>query len=258
MLQLAFDLSGPVISVALFEQAKLLAAVKSQGQKQHAETLFPYIEQVLKMAGKKKSELELISVCTGPGSFTGIRMAISAAKVMAWALQIPLCAASSLEVMHETYRAAAPFRLALIDARGSRVYASLYANNTLYLPEDKYELSEIIACLAKLKQENTAQANSTQQASTEVLVFGDGVSKLLAEEVGEFNLRSVDPSPGAISAEKLALIGQRAAAKGEFIEPLALAANYCSLSQAERLRIEAEKKRQTEAASLAQSEQEES
>lgn len=94
---LAFDTSTSSLAVAVMENGQLLAEQNIHAERNHSAYLVTAIEKALKAAGITKQELDGIAVGVGPGSYTGIRIAVTTAKTLAWALQIPLFGISSLE-----------------------------------------------------------------------------------------------------------------------------------------------------------------
>lgn len=87
---LALDTATQVSGVAVASEKKLAAELTMQGRLTHSETLMPHVRQVLQMAGVRKEQLAGIAVSQGPGSFTGLRIGLAAAKAMAYALKLPL------------------------------------------------------------------------------------------------------------------------------------------------------------------------
>jgi len=87
---LSIDTSSAVSSVAVLSAERVAAEISMQGALTHSETLMPHIETAIRMARVEKSELEGIAVSIGPGSFTGLRIGLASAKMMAYALHIPL------------------------------------------------------------------------------------------------------------------------------------------------------------------------
>lgn len=126
MIGLAFDASAKSASVAVFEEEKLLCSKSIENGNTHSEELMALMDEVLKEAGTEVSELGAIYVANGPGSFTGIRIALSLAKGLAHALQIPVYPVSTLEGL--SYHGATHRGLIcpIMDARRSRVYCALY------------------------------------------------------------------------------------------------------------------------------------
>ncbi len=219
MLQLAFEMTGPVLSAAVLDGEDVFAYELSRSQKQHAETMFPLFQKVLDEAGKSLDDLDFLAVTNGPGSFTGIRMAVTAAKLLTWGRELPLVVASSLAVMADPYRDDPVATLPLIDARGTRVYSSLGTT----VPEDKYEIAELAARvkdLGALRLVGTGAENFAAHA---------------AEHHPGLRLEIADASPESLNAQALGHLARRKAMAGEFADPFLVRANYCSVSQAERL-----------------------
>lgn len=140
---LALETSGPVGSVALAVDGTVLARTFLGEPSGHAASLIPAVGQVLDEAGVGRGELTGIVVGSGPGSFTGVRVAAAAAKGLAHALKIPLWPVSSFLGAALTEQAlpgdAGPWglppdsvgahlhtRYILFDARGDRVFAAAY------------------------------------------------------------------------------------------------------------------------------------
>jgi tRNA threonylcarbamoyladenosine biosynthesis protein TsaB len=99
VLILAFDCSSPAGSVALLEGSNVLAREALDPAKRSAVTLAPAIASVLRLAGKDSGELDLVATTIGPGSFTGLRVGVTMAKTLAYALQCDLIGLNTLEVM---------------------------------------------------------------------------------------------------------------------------------------------------------------
>ncbi|HEY4389743.1 MAG TPA: tRNA (adenosine(37)-N6)-threonylcarbamoyltransferase complex dimerization subunit type 1 TsaB [Paenibacillus sp.] len=94
---LAFDTSTSSLAVAVMANGKLLAEQNILAERNHSAYLVTAIEKALELASLTKQELDGIVVGVGPGSYTGIRIAVTTAKTLAWALNIPVFGISSLE-----------------------------------------------------------------------------------------------------------------------------------------------------------------
>ena len=99
MLILAFDCSSHLGSVAVLDGPQLLASEKLDPAKRSAQTLAPAIEKCLKTAGRKSREIQLIVTTIGPGSFTGLRVGVTLAKTLAYALKCDLVGLNTLDVL---------------------------------------------------------------------------------------------------------------------------------------------------------------
>ncbi len=126
MLILALETSSMVSSVAIASEQKLIAELTVQTRLTHSETLMPHIEQVLHLAGIQKEQLEGIAVSIGPGSFTGLRIGLAAAKGMAYALQLPIVGCSTLEALAWHCPIEGIYAGSLVDAQKGNAYAGFY------------------------------------------------------------------------------------------------------------------------------------
>jgi tRNA threonylcarbamoyladenosine biosynthesis protein TsaB len=99
VLILAFDCSSSFGSVAVSEGLQVLASEKLDPAKRSAQTLAPAIEQCLKAAGRNTREVQLIATTVGPGSFTGLRVGVTMAKTLAYALGCDLMGLNTLDVL---------------------------------------------------------------------------------------------------------------------------------------------------------------
>jgi len=123
---LCIDTSTPVGSLALVSQSGLLASNTQNSPSSHMERLITTAQSLLAGLGLEPAELGGVAVASGPGSFTGLRIAASTAKTLAWAVKKPLYAIGSLKAL--AFGAAA-FRLpvcAIFDAGQNELYAACY------------------------------------------------------------------------------------------------------------------------------------
>ena len=91
---LALETAAKAVSAAVTEDGKVLAAAFQDTGLTHSRTLIPLVELLLKNTGMSAADLDAVAVSAGPGSFTGVRIGVSAAKGLAWAADKP-CADSS-------------------------------------------------------------------------------------------------------------------------------------------------------------------
>ena len=94
---LAFDCALEARSAALFEGPRLVAGRQEEGPRRHAERLLPLITETLAAAAWRFADLDLICLTRGPGSFTGLRIGLAAARGLAVALDVPVLGLSTLE-----------------------------------------------------------------------------------------------------------------------------------------------------------------
>ena len=94
MISLLLDTSNQALSVAVNRDSKMVAEINTNYKKTHSETLVDNIQKVLEIADIKKSQLDRIIVAKGPGSYTGVRIGITVAKMLAKQLNIPVYSVS--------------------------------------------------------------------------------------------------------------------------------------------------------------------
>ena len=99
MLTLALESSAKAASAALFEDGKMLGLSIQTAGLTHSRTLLPMAEDLLKNMDKRITDVGLVAVACGPGSFTGLRIGMAEAKGLCWALEIPAVGVSTLEAM---------------------------------------------------------------------------------------------------------------------------------------------------------------
>ena len=229
MLILAFETSAKAGSVALLENGRLLAENYQNTGLTHSQTLMVMAEDMLKAAGKTVADLTAVAVAEGPGSFTGVRIGVAAAKGMSWGAQLPCCGVSTLEAMAKTLGAWDGFVCACMDARRSQVYNALFAVHGGKL--ERITPDRAIA-LADLKEE-------LKNLEKPIFLVGDGSNlcyNTLLEEVPNLVL----PPEHRLHqrASGVALVAAEKIAAGETCDGNALTPNYLRLSQAERERAE--------------------
>ncbi|MDT2736984.1 tRNA (adenosine(37)-N6)-threonylcarbamoyltransferase complex dimerization subunit type 1 TsaB [Enterococcus pseudoavium] len=122
---LAMDTSNQTLAVAVLEDEKVLAHFQLNRKMNHSLTLMPAIDSVMQASGLKPQDLQRIVVAVGPGSYTGIRIAVTTAKTLAETLAIELTTVSSLAVIAGNSRTERLI-VALMDARRNNVYAGVY------------------------------------------------------------------------------------------------------------------------------------
>lgn len=146
---LALDTSTAVLGVSIIENGELLHEINASGERNHSVHVLPIIEQALQASGTSATDLSGIAVGVGPGSYTGTRIAVTAAKTLAWAWKVPVAGISSLHAvawggyqqalkdkMPETTGQADPsssygpdWIIPLMDARRGQVYTALFTAN---------------------------------------------------------------------------------------------------------------------------------
>ena len=133
MLLLAFETSAKAASVALFDGEKLLGEQYQNTGLTHSQTLLLMAEALLNQCGKTPREVQAVAVANGPGSFTGVRIGVAAAKGFAWGGEIPIYGVSTLEAMARGLGIFDGYVCAVMDARRAQVYNALFYVNQGHL-----------------------------------------------------------------------------------------------------------------------------
>ncbi|MCC8121296.1 MAG: tRNA (adenosine(37)-N6)-threonylcarbamoyltransferase complex dimerization subunit type 1 TsaB [Oscillospiraceae bacterium] len=126
MILLALESSATAASVAVCRGEELIAQSFQHTGLTHSETLMPMVEDLLKNAGLERGELGAVAAACGPGSFTGLRIGMAAAKGLAWSLNIPCIGVSTLEAMAWQLSGMEGVVCAAMDARRQQVYRALF------------------------------------------------------------------------------------------------------------------------------------
>ena len=148
---LAIDTTSNICSTAILENDKLIVENTINNGLTHSENLMPLIDELFKKSGLELSQIDLMAVCSGPGSFTGIRIGIATIKPMAEVYNIPIASVTSLEGLAEA-SVKTDTIVSLIDARNNQVYCGIF-NKDLNLLED-YIADDINIILENVKKYN--------------------------------------------------------------------------------------------------------
>ena len=130
MLILAFETSAKAASVALMRDGVLLGESYQNTGLTHSQTLMVMAQDLMRQCGVTVQDLTHVAVAEGPGSFTGVRIGVAAAKGLSWGGELPCCGVSTLEAMALSLGAWQGYVCPVMDARRSQVYNALfYADN---------------------------------------------------------------------------------------------------------------------------------
>lgn len=152
-------------SVSISKSGKLIAFEElNTGGYSHAEKLHVFIEQVLQKTNLKFSDLAAVAVGKGPGSYTGLRIGVSAAKGICFALDIPMIAMESLEILAHSQSINEGVLIPVLDARRMEVYSAVFSNDGTKLRETQ---AEII----------TSDSFQSFLSKGKVYLIGDGAAK---------------------------------------------------------------------------------
>lgn len=226
---LAFESSAKAASAAILSDGCLLAESVLNSGLTHSRTLLKLAEDLLAACGLTAQDVDAVAVAAGPGSFTGVRIGVAAAKGFAWGREIPCYGVSTLEAMVRGAALCDGVYCACMDARREQVYTGVYAVRA-------GELSTLLADCAISVAELGAFLQNVEEP---VFLVGDGAA-LCYNALGEHvpMLRIAPEHLRQQRASGVALCAQRQIAAGTAGDAGALTPNYLRLSQAERERLE--------------------
>lgn len=147
---LAFDTSSKALSLAILEDKQVLAEIIINIKKNHSITLMPALDFLMASLDLTPQDLDRIVVAEGPGSYTGLRIAVATAKTLAHTLNIELVGMSSLLAL-VPYQQEGLF-VPLIDARRNNVYAGFYENVKPVMPEAHLPFEEVLELIKGASQ----------------------------------------------------------------------------------------------------------
>ena len=231
MLILAFETSAKAGSVALLDGENLLAESYQNTGLTHSQTIMTMAENMLKSCGYTPQEVQAVAVAAGPGSFTGVRIGVAAAKGFAWGAELPCYGVSTLEAMALNLGVHDGYVLPVMDARRNQVYNALFrvqkGKMERLCPDRAISLEELGEEIKNLPEP--------------VFLVGDGsvlCYNTLAETVPALVLPQSHRMHQRAAGVGLAAAGLIAA--GVSGDGAALQPNYLRLSQAERERLKKE------------------
>lgn len=235
---LSIETSAKACSAAVTEDGALLASAFQCSGLTHSRTLMPMVEGMLKNADLSLAACDAVAVAVGPGSFTGIRIGVAAAKGLAWAAELPCAGCSTLEAMAWSLAGFQGEVCAAMDARRHQVYnARFQVNGTAphrLTPDRAIALADLVKEL--------------EGTSVPQIVVGDG-AQLCYDALTAAGIPAIlaPPNLRMQSAWGVARMGLELARTGQTVSPGELVPIYHRLSQAERERLEREEaaKKQT-------------
>ena len=233
MLLLAFETSAKAGSVALMQDGKLLAESYQNTGLTHSQTIMSMAQDMLCSCGYTPQDVTAVAVAAGPGSFTGVRIGVAAAKGFAWGGQLPCYGVSTLEAMALQLGVYEGILVSVMDARRSQVYNAVFE-------ADRGVLKRLCQDRA-ISLEDLGRELATYEKP--IFLVGDG-SILCYNTLKEQIPGLILPPEHKIHqrAAGVALAALEQIQSGDPGNAAALEPNYLRLSQAERERLEKEKK----------------
>ena len=228
---LAFESSAKAAGVAVLDDGRLLAEYFQNSGQTHSRTLMQMAEDLLDNCDLTPRDIDACAVADGPGSFTGVRIGVAAAKGFAWGREVPCYGVSTLEAMALSLGEYQGYVCPVMDARRSQVYNALFYVNHGSL---KRITEDRAIALAQLKQE-------LAPLTEPVFLVGDGSVLTYKTLSGDIPNLIMPPEHRMHQrAAGVALLAAQKQAAGETGDGAALTPNYLRLSQAERERLERE------------------
>lgn len=219
---LCLETSTAVCSVALVDNSNVIALRESLDGQNHAEKITIFIDEVMKEANISYNELEAIAVSKGPGSYTGLRIGVSTAKGLCYAMEKPLIAIDTLAAMTKGFldnnfdnntnimssslsssSSSSSIFCPMIDARRMEVYSAFFT-------EDMKKISDTEALII---DENSF---SDLKLNHHLYLFGDGADKLISLFENEENITVIEKFH--CSAAYMARLAEEAFKNNDFVD----------------------------------------
>lgn len=224
---LAIDTSTMLGGIAIMDDLTLIAETRLNVKSTHSERLMTEIEHCLKQSSLKISDIDVFAVAIGPGSFTGLRIGLSAVKGLSYATGKPIVSVPTLDALALNFPYSRYPVCTMLDARKKEVYAALFEwdndnfkkliNETSINPEEfmrnvllRGEYDKIIF------------------AGEGAVIYKDKIIEVMSEKAVFASPEKTVPSPANVAS-----LGIKKALRGEFSEPVSLVPVYIRRSEAE-------------------------
>jgi tRNA threonylcarbamoyladenosine biosynthesis protein TsaB len=225
VLILALDTSSTAGSVAVLRDEKIIGVVSTWAEETYSARMFRHLEFLLRDLTLDLKQFDLFSVAAGPGSFTGLRVGLTAAKGWAEVYQKPVAGVSGLEALAVQARSTAPLLIPVMDARRRQIYFGFYrrSGKTLALDGD-----ECVMTPAEF-----AETLRTRAADSEFTVVTPE-PEIITREMSQIEKRGgAVEQVSAVLAPFIGHLGYRRAQEGKLSDALSLNANYVRRTDAE-------------------------
>ena len=240
---LAIETTGKYGSASVIDDGGRVFSASASEEMNHLRGMITLIDEAISEAGITKDELTHVAASVGPGSFTGIRIGVTTARIMSQMLGIPCIAVSTLEAMAErvlgkAIPAGALYVVPVINARRHQTYAGVYEavfttdgekrSAVTVMEEKQYMIEELLAEL---------QARMAEHSGSVVFFTGDGIdaySDIIENNMAEGSYVFADSDLRYQHAESVARIALRRASAGEILKYNELKPEYMRLAEAEQ------------------------
>lgn len=150
MIILALDTSGPVAGVALWEDGRIRYEAMAVNKMTHSESIMPMAEEALTRTALQKEQLTHLAVTVGPGSFTGVRIGVTAVKALSHALAISCIGVDALEAAAFGIESPEEVVCSIQDARVQQVYGAAFRGGNRLMEDCVVRLEEYLRMIAPL------------------------------------------------------------------------------------------------------------
>jgi len=228
VLILAFETSAKAASVALLENGKLLGESYQNTGLTHSQTLLSMAEDLLRNCGKSPKDMTAVAVANGPGSFTGVRIGVAAAKGFAWGAQIPCYVEANREAMARGLGVWEGYVVPTMDARRDQTYTAIFR-------AEGGKLTRILDDCAISYEELGEKLKNCEKP---IFLVGDGANLCYNTLIEEVSGLVLPPECRMHQrAAGVALLAEQMFQEGLPGDGASLTPNYLRLSQAERERL---------------------
>ncbi|MCF8011849.1 MAG: tRNA (adenosine(37)-N6)-threonylcarbamoyltransferase complex dimerization subunit type 1 TsaB [Clostridiales bacterium] len=218
---LGIDSATPVAAVAVTAGENILAERIVNNRKTHSINLLPMVKASLEDAGVAFSDLGGIAVSSGPGSFTGLRIGMTAARTLAHVLEIPIAGVSTLDALAHRFSGPGSLVCPILNARRNEVYAGIYRGGERLEGPAASGIKDLCSTLYKY--------------GDNILMLGDGVPPF-KEKIMEYlgaRVCFVPESSFLPGGTEVAHLGYKKIKNDQYTTPFKLLPDYVRLSEAE-------------------------
>ena len=232
---LAIECSATPCSVAVMEDGKIIASSFVNVRLTHSQTLMPMAEALLSSANLSVKDIEGFAVSSGPGSFTGIRIGISAVKGLAAPLKKPCVGVSTLEAMAQGFKDRNAIICGCMDARCNQLYNALFRVKN-------GEITRLCVDRALMCEELKAEIENISAQNEDIIIVGDGAEIFYSFVNTIKNVFLADIKNRFQNAVGVGMSAEEKFNNNEVLSPLEILPFYLRLPQAQReLKLKKEK-----------------
>jgi len=221
---LGLDTSTPVGSIGIIDDESVIAEYSLNVVETHSSRLMPAIDEVLRRASLKISDIDAFAVAIGPGSFTGLRIGLGTVKGFCYALKKPITGVVTLDVLAYNLKFVDKLICPILDAHRGEVYAAVYRG----FSDGRLELQTDYLC---------TNIKSLLETLTEPTVFlGDGLNRYRDTIAKTIKDKAIFTTPffGFCRGAAVALLGYERLKAGESDDYFSITPFYIRKSEAER------------------------